>query len=91
MERTYSEREMLLLMKGAAIVAVTEVLGKIGFSRPDLTKQEAYRIYGEANVNRWLKQRIVTKRQPGKNKHWRLDRSELELARQGDVKIKRLD
>ncbi|QNL49234.1 hypothetical protein H8S90_21225 [Olivibacter sp. SDN3] len=88
--KVYSLREAEIIAKVAATLTAVDVLTRMGAIKPDLTKQEAYRIYGEANVNRWLGEKKITKRQSGKNKHWRLERLELEAARQGDVKISKI-
>lgn len=88
--KIFSERETMHLLQSAVTIAVTEVLGRTGAIKPTLDKNEAYRIYGRSNVDRWIEKKMVSKRQAGRNMKWQLDRAELETARASDLKISRI-
>ena len=77
MEITRSQ--LAQLMAEAAEIGATRALSAIGAIKPYLKKSEAYRMYGKANVERWLMEGLITPRKDGDNSAaWRLDRTELQ-------------
>jgi len=89
MKEVFTKQECFDLMASAAELAVTKALGKVGVIKPYLTRQEANRIYGRSNVDRWITSQVITKRQKGMNKQWRLDRAELETIAATEIKVGR--
>jgi hypothetical protein len=54
-------------------------MAKTGKVRPYISKNEAFRLYGRKNVERWIDDGLVTPRKDGDHSAaWRIDRIELE-------------
>jgi len=87
MERMFTSREMNIICTTVAEIAVTNVLGRLGVIKPYMSRQEANRVYGRSNVDRWLSAKLITKRQKGTGNQWRLNRAELEAAAASEIKI----
>ena len=62
-------------------IAVTRALTELGLIKTTLTKAEAYRKCGRAQIDRWLKEGLLNpvRDAPG-NVRWRIDRTELEVV-----------
>lgn len=69
------------LLADAAELGANAVLAKHGVLKPYLSKSDAYRIYGETNVDRWIAERLITARKDGGHSaKWRIDRQEIEAV-----------
>ena len=55
-----TEIEYMNALIDAAEVGATKALAEIGALKPYLKLREAQRLYGEAVVNRWIKEGLVT-------------------------------
>lgn len=67
------------LLANAAEIGAKRALSQLGVIRPYLKKSEAFKQFGRANVERWLKEGLITPRKDGVDSAaWRLDRNELE-------------
>lgn len=65
----------------AVEIGVERALGKLGLVKTMLSKQDAYRMYGRSNVERWIKERLIHPVKDGdKSAKWRIDRSEIEIV-----------
>lgn len=70
-------KELAMLLKNAAEQGVTKAL-KEEHSVPDrLTKADAYRLYGRSNVDRWLREGLISLH-PTDTSQAFFDRCELE-------------
>lgn len=79
MEITRTELQKMLL--GAAQLGAEVALAKVGKLKPYLKKAEAFRMYGQGVVERWIKEGLVTPIKDGNDSaSWRLDRTELEAV-----------
>ncbi|WP_184549826.1 hypothetical protein [Mucilaginibacter sp. FT3.2] len=68
-----------------ALIRISSELGavitliKTGKLKPYLKKNEAFRLYGRKNVERWIEDARVTPRKDGDHSAcWRIDRIEIE-------------
>lgn len=65
----------------AAELGAQKALVEVGQLKPYLKKREAYRMYGEAVVNRWIMEGLVTPIKDGtRNASVRIDRIEIETV-----------
>ena len=81
MQLTISQTELQVMLAKAAEIGATRALAAVGSIKPYLNKQEAFKLYGRSNVNRWLKEGLITPRKDGTaSANWRLDRVELETV-----------
>ena len=77
MEITISQLQRLL--ESASEIGAKRALAEAGLIKPYLKKSEAYRMYGKANVERWLREGLLKPRKDGRaSASWRLERAELE-------------
>ena len=75
-----SNFQLELILKRSAEVATIVALVKTGAIKPYLKKSEAFRRFGRKNVERWIKERMVTLRKDGDHSAtWRIDRVEIEV------------
>ncbi len=64
----------------AAELGAIASLIQTGHIRPYLNKNEAFKLYGRANVENWLKDGLITPRKDGDySAAWRIERMEIEL------------
>jgi hypothetical protein len=64
----------------AAEMGANLALSKTGRIKPYLNKNEAFRLYGRKNVERWIEDGLLTPRKDGDHSaSWRIDRLELEV------------
>lgn len=76
-----SNNQLIALLKDQAELAATATLIKHGTLKPYLSKSDAYRIYSRTNVDRWLKEGLISPIKDGTTSaKWRLDRLELETV-----------
>ena len=74
-----SKMQLKSMLEDAAELGGLFALIKVGKSKPYLKKSEAFRIYGRANVERWIEQGLITPRKDGYHSAaWRIDRMEVE-------------
>lgn len=72
--------ELAMLLKNAAEQGTANAI-KEERPVPDwLTKAEAYRLYGRSNVDRWLREGLISKQPTTDTSQIFLDRSELEAV-----------
>lgn len=73
-----TELEFRNALVDAAEAGATKALMDVGLLKPYLKLREAYRLYGEAIVNRWIKEGLVRVKKDGtRNASVRIDRLEL--------------
>lgn len=79
MELVLSVHQLEVLLAAAAEMGARVALSGIGRARPFLKKSEAFRLYGRANVERWISQGLVTARKDGDcSAAWRIEWLEIE-------------
>jgi hypothetical protein len=72
-------RLLALIISRAAEMGAVVAMAKTGNVRPYISKNEAFRLYGRKNVERWIDDGLVTPRKDGDHSAaWRIDRIELE-------------
>ncbi len=81
MEMTLDARQIRILMQDSMELGVKKTLVELGLLTPYLSKQQAYKMYGRAQVDRWLKEKLIGKIKDGTNtSSMRLSRMELEMV-----------
>ena len=71
--------ELKNLLHDTAQIAVTSTLVAKGDLSPTISKREAYRVYGEGVVKRWIEEGLLTVRKDGNNtSKCRISRLEIE-------------
>ena len=79
MELSFFQLE-LIIREAAELGTITAMVAS-GRLKPYLKKSEAFKIYGRANVENWLRNGLLTPRKDGDHSAaWRLDRIELETV-----------
>jgi hypothetical protein len=79
MEITISSHTLRALLADAAELGATAALCKIGSLKPFLSKQEAYKLYGRANVDRWIMEgHVVANKDGDHSAKCRIDRVQIE-------------
>ena len=80
MEVSMSLSQLQMLLRDAAEVGAQRVVEKLGLSNPVITRNKAYKIYGEALVSRWIREGLITPKRDGSNTApFRLDVTALEV------------
>ncbi|HXH99224.1 MAG TPA: hypothetical protein VNI52_03070 [Sphingobacteriaceae bacterium] len=70
---------LIQMLQDAAELGAQIALSKSGLLKPYLSKQDAYRLHGQSNVDRWIREGLLTPRKDGNaSAKWRIDRIELE-------------
>lgn len=73
-------KELAILLKNAAEQGTAKAIEE-EYPIPDrLTKAESYRLYGRSNVDRWLREGLISPLQPTNTSQIFLDRPELEIV-----------
>lgn len=74
-------KDLVHLLKNAAEQGTSTALAESGQLQDQLTKAEAYRLYGRGNVDRWISENLISP-DPPKGSHSRkcLDRNKLEAV-----------
>lgn len=76
-----TKQQLANLLTEAAELGALKALAAAGTIKPYLNKSEAFRLYGRANVSRWILEGLLTPRKDGNDSAaWRLDRVELEAV-----------
>ncbi|TKC01221.1 helix-turn-helix domain-containing protein [Pedobacter cryotolerans] len=79
MELTMSQTMLQRLLQDAADLGAQRAMQSVGAIKPYLSKAEAYKMYGEYTVERWIKEGLITPRKDGTHSSkWRIDRIEIE-------------
>lgn len=74
-----TETEYRNALVEAAELGAKRALEGAGLLRPYLKQSEAFRLYGESQVKRWIKERLILPQKDGNNTSTvRLDRLKLE-------------
>lgn len=69
-----------IITETAAELGALSTLIKLGKVKPYLKKNEAFKRYGRANVEKWISDGLITIRKDGDHSaSWRIDRLEIEL------------
>lgn len=69
--------ELRNMLTTAAELGATKALTNTGAIKPYMNKSEAYRLFGRAKVDDWIKDGLITPRgEIGKS--WRIDRVEIQ-------------
>ena len=74
-----SNKELATLLKNAVQEGADNALKKEHTIPDKLTKATAYRLYGRSNVDRWLREGLISNRKDDSSQTF-LDRSELETV-----------
>ncbi len=83
-----TEVEYKEALENAAKAGSLNTLISLGVLKPHLSMREAFRLYGESSVKRWIAQGVVTKNKQGEgNSKVRLSRLELETAALASVRV----
>lgn len=72
--------ELATLLKNAAEQGTANAIKEERPVPDQLTKANAYRLYGRSNVDRWLHEGLISAQQPTDTSQIFLDRSELEAV-----------
>ncbi|WP_298938326.1 hypothetical protein [uncultured Dysgonomonas sp.] len=72
--------ELATLLKNAAEQGTANAIKEEQPVPDQLTKADAYRLYGRSNVDRWLREGLISKQQPTDTSQIFFDRSELEAV-----------
>jgi len=72
--------ELAMLLKNAAEQGTANAIKEERPVPDRLTKAEAYRLYGRSNVDRWLREGLISKQPTTDTSQIFLDRSELEAV-----------
>lgn len=76
-----TETEYLNALIDAAELGAQRALAKAGCLKPYLKLREAYRIYGEGTVDRWIEEGLVDEIKDGdRNSSVRIDRIQIEAV-----------
>ena len=76
-----TQGQLAKLLTSAAKIGAIEALTQAGVLKTYLKKADAFRMYGRANVERWIQEGLITPRKDGNHSaSWRLDRKELEAV-----------
>lgn len=74
-----TEHEYLNSMVDVAELGARKILIELGLSKPYMKLREAYRVYGENVVKRWIAEGLLDVKKDGpRNASVRLDRMQLE-------------
>ena len=72
--------ELKVITESAAELGALSALIKIGKLKPYLNKSEAFKMFGRATVENWVKDGLITVSKDGDHSSaWRIDRLEIEL------------
>lgn len=72
--------QLKLIAEAAAELGALSALIQTGKLKPYLNKAEAFRLYGRASVEKWIKDGHIKIRKDGDySAAWRIDRFEVEL------------
>jgi hypothetical protein len=81
MEVTMSKTMLTQLLSEASELGAKRALAEAGTIKPFISKQEAYKKYGKANVERWILEQLITARKDGGHSaKWRIERSEIDAV-----------
>jgi len=72
--------ELASLLKNAAEQGTSNAIKEERPVPDRMTKADAYRLYGRSNVDRWLREDLISAQQPTDTSQIFLDRSELEAV-----------
>jgi len=74
-----TDHTLTLLLQKTAELAAKHALSRTGKLKPYLTKAQAFREFGRANIEHWLVEGLITPRKDGDHSaSWRIDRVEVE-------------
>lgn len=74
-----SNHTLNLLLQKAAELGAKQTLCRTGKLKPYLSKSQAFREYGRANIEFWIEQGLITPRKDGDHSAtWRIERIEAE-------------
>lgn len=81
MEIILSETILSTMLQDAAEIGASAAMSKAGLLKPYLSKQEAYNLHGRTNVDRWIKEGLITpKKDGGTSAKFRIDRVQVEAV-----------
>ena len=73
---------LILLIQKAAELGAKQTLCRTGKLKPYLTKAQAFREYGRANIESWIEHGLITPRKDGEHSsRWRVERIEADAIR----------
>lgn len=74
MNVTMSLTHLRALLVESAEAGAMKALTEVGLLKPYLSKQEAYKLYGRSDVDRWIKEGLIKPERDSFTSKWRLDR-----------------
>jgi hypothetical protein len=75
----FSFFKLNLVIERSAELGAKQVLYSTGALKPYISKAEAFRLFGRANLERWIADGLITPRKDGDlSSRWRIDRLEAE-------------
>lgn len=81
MNITMSLTDLRALLIEAGEIAENKALAGAGLLRPYLSKQEAYKMHGQSNIDRWIKEGLLKPVRDGSGSaKWRIERIELDAV-----------
>ena len=76
-----SQMELSNMLTEAAEMGAKRAYIHLGIIKPYMSKAEAFKMYGRANVERWVKEQLIIPIKDGGNSaKWRLCRIRLEMV-----------
>lgn len=92
MEITLQKFELANLLRDASELAVKQYRIERGEEKPFISQSEAYRLFGEGVVKRWVKEGLIKRKKDGNNTSTvRYDRLELEILAKSNNRLTYLD
>ncbi|WP_316786573.1 hypothetical protein [Pedobacter frigiditerrae] len=74
-------KELVILLKNATAMGTTKALAECGQLADQISKAEAYRLYGRGSVDRWISEGLIKPSATiGKNPSKCLDREKVEAV-----------
>lgn len=92
MEITLQKYELANMLRDASEIAVQRYRIERGEERPFVSQREAYRLFGEGTVKRWVQEGLIKRKKDGnKTSTVRYDRLELEILSKSNNRLTYLD
>lgn len=81
MDVTMPTHILQTMLSEAAEMGANTALAKAGLITPYISKSQAYKMYGESVVDRWIKAGLINPKKDGNHSSkWRISRQEIEAV-----------